>query len=67
MSYRGGLSVRDNWGEDYNIIPWGKIDAITIILTRFYTIMFIISIIVSIISLFTLNKMAKKVESFRGK
>ena len=67
MSYRGGFSVKDNWDEDYKVIPWGKIDAITIILTRFYTIMFIISIVVSIISLFTLNKMAKKVESFRYK
>jgi hypothetical protein len=55
----GGFDVKSQWNEDGY---WGKIDAIAIIVARFYIIMFIISIVVSILALFSINKMVKTVE-----
>ena len=60
MSSYGGFSVHDEWINEKN--KWAKIDAIAIIVMRFYVIMFIISIIVSIIALFSVNKMANQLE-----
>jgi len=60
MSSYGGFNAYDEWhSKDSN---WGKIDAIAIIVMRFYVIMFIISIVVSIIALFSVNKMANQLE-----
>lgn len=55
----GSFSVHDQWKNDGY---WGKLDAIAIIVARFYVLMFIISIIVSIVALFTVNKMVKTIE-----
>lgn len=59
MISNGGFSVRKQWGEDGY---WGKVDAIAIIVARFYVLMFIISIVVSIVALFTVNRMARTIE-----
>lgn len=55
----GGFQVKEQWKQDGY---WGKIDALAIIVARFYIIMFIISIIISIVALISVNKMAKTIE-----
>ena len=54
----GSFSARDEWNSGY----WGKVDAIAIIVARFYVLMFIISLIISIVALFTVNKMVTTIE-----
>jgi len=61
MITKGGFSVHDQWNEG----GWSKIDAITLIVSRIYIIMFIVSIVISIIALFTVNKAVKSMEHFR--
>ena len=75
MSYTGGLNAffdqdQNNvseWHRDGNWLSWHKLDAISIIIMRFYTVMFIISIVVSVISLLFVNKMVKDAEKFAKK
>ncbi len=64
MITEGGFNVRNQWSEDGY---WGKVDAIAIIVARFYIIMFIISIIVSIVALFSVNRMARAIEKEKFK
>ena len=58
---RGGFNAYNQWTSQEDGY-WGKVDAIAIIVARFYIIMFIISIVISIISLFAVNRMAKAIE-----
>ena len=61
MYYDGGFGVRDEWNKG----GWSRLDALAIIVCRFYIIMFIISIVISIIAIFTVNKAVEKAEHFR--
>ena len=59
MISNGGFNARSQWDQDGY---WGKLDAIAIIVARFYVLMFIISIVISIIALFSVNKMVRVIE-----
>ena len=55
----GGFSVHDEWGNG----GWSRIDAISIIVMRFYMVFFIISIILSILSIFFIKSAVEKIEN----
>lgn len=70
MQRGGSFTANTFWNEPKNkgdLLPWGKVDAIAIVVARLYIIMFIISIVVSIISLIFIGKAAKKVEGYKYK
>lgn len=69
MSAYGGLSVRENWNKEKegNGVNWNKIDAIGIIVMRFYVIMFIVSVVISVISMMFIGRAAAKIESYKYK
>lgn len=65
----GGWDVHEEWNKpkaDGQWINWNKLDALTIIITRLYTILFIVSIIVSIIAIFKVNKAVKVVDETKS-
>ena len=55
----GGWSVHDEWGKG----SWNRIDAISIIIMRFYVVFFIISVILSILSIFFIKSAVEKIEN----
>jgi len=55
----GGWSVHDEWNNK----GWSRIDAISIIVMRFYIIFFIISVILSVLSIFFVKSAIEKIES----
>jgi hypothetical protein len=48
MVFEGGWNLSENWNEG----GWGKIDSITIILSRIYMVIFIVSIVISVVVAF---------------
>lgn len=59
--YEGGWSFKQTWNEEG---IWSKFDAITILLIRFYWIVFIITIILGVLGGTILSGFVKK-EGFR--